>query len=156
MENHLTRERSYAFEPLTHLYFSINNCCRIRIIDEEREDALVTFQGDPTFMEYHLVEMDGDRLRITVKNPSGSAFRWEPYDRGGYEGENLITIHTGVAKSNCYCTSFLDLVTSHWLTDEGRDEWVICTKEEMETLCPGFNQRKQEPIEVYAITRPMK
>ncbi len=156
MENHLTRERSYAFEPLTHLDFSINNCCRIRIIDEEREDSLVTVQGDPTFMEYHLVEKEGDHLRITVKNPSGSAFRWEPYDRGDYEGENLITIHTGVAESNCYCTNFLDLVTSQWRTDDGHDEWVICTEEEMETLCPGFSERKQEPLEVYTVTRPMK
>lgn len=154
--NNPIREQTYVFEPLNYIDFSINNCCRIRVIDGERENAIVTVQGDPTFMEYFLVEKDDGRLRITVKNPSGSAFHWNSYDRGDYEGENLITVYTGVADSNCYATSFLDLVMSQWITEEGYDEWTVCTVEEMEAMCPGFNESRKNPVAVYATTQPMK
>ncbi len=160
-ENHIVKqeasnEKTYVYEPLNHIDFSVNNCCRIRVIDGEREEARVTVQGDPTFVEYFLVEKDEGRLRITVKNPGGSAFHWTPYDRGGFEGENLITVYTGVADANCYAANFLDLVMSQWKTDEGYDEWTVCTVEEMEAMCPGFNESRKNPIAVYSKTQPMK
>lgn len=154
--NNTNREQTYAFEPLNHIDFSVNNCCRIRVIDGVRENATVTVQGDPTFLEYFLVEKDDGRLRITVKNPGGSAFHWKPYDRGGYEGENLITIYTGVEDSDCYAANFLDLVMSQWKTEEGYDEWVVCTVEEAEKMIPGFRDARQKPIAVCATTQPMK
>ena len=144
----LKQERSYVFEPLQTIDFSVNNCCRIRVIDGVWENARVTVQGDPTFMEYFLVEKDEDRLRVTVKNPNGSAFYWTPYDRGGSEGENLITVYTGVEDSNCFSKNFLDLSMSQWKTDEGYDEWVICTMEEAEKLIPGLREARQKPITV--------
>ena len=156
MKNNTIHEQTYVFEPLTNMDFSINNCCRIRVIDGERENALVTVQGDATFMEYFLVEKEGERLRITVKNPSGSAFRWAPYDRGGYEGDNVITIYTGVKDSNCFATNYLNLVLSQWKTGEEYDEWVTCTAEEMEALCPGFSERRDEPIATYVTSQTMK
>ncbi len=156
MKNNMTHERSYVFEPLNYIDFSVNNCCRIRVIDGVREEARVTVQGDPTFMEYFLVEKDDDRLRITIKNPGGSAFHWKPYDRGGYEGENLITVYTGVEYSNCFAQNYLDLVMSQWKTEEGYDEWVVCTMEEAEKLIPELRDGRKDPFAVYATMQPMK
>ena len=156
MKNHMTHEQTYEFEPLAYLDFSINNCCRIRVIDGERENALVTIQGDATFKEYFLVEKENGRLRITVKNPCGSAFRWTPYDRGGYEGDNVITIYTGVKDSNCFATNYLDLVMSQWKTEEGYDEWVVCTMEEAKTMIPGVQDPSKEPTSVSRKMEPVK
>ena len=151
-----TPGKTYCYEPLKHIDFSVNNCCRIRVIDGVRENATVTVQGDPTFMEYFLVEQDNGRLRITVKNPSGSAFHWTPYDRGGYEEENLITVYTGVEDSNCFATNFLDLVMSQWKTDEGYDEWVVCTHEEAERMIPDLRDARKKSVAVCAATQSMK
>ena len=140
--------KTYCYEPLKHIDFSVNNCCRIRVIDGVWENARVTVQGDPTFMEYFLVEKDEDRLRVTVKNPNGSAFHWTPYDRGGYEEENIITVYTGVEESGCFAENFLDLAMSQWKTDEGYDEWVVCTVEEAEKMIPGLREARQKPITV--------
>ena len=154
--NNTNYEQTYVFEPLNHIDFSVNSCCRIRVIDGARENATVTVQGDPTFMEYFLVEQDNGRLRVTVKNPSGSAFHWEPYDRGGYEEENIITVYTGVEESGCFAENFLDLVMSQWKTEEGYDEWVVCTMEEAERMIPGLRDARKKPIAVCAATQPMK
>ena len=148
--------KTCVFEPLKYIDFSVNNCCRIRVIDGAREQARVIARGDPTFLEYFLIEKDEDRLRITVKNPSGSAFHWKPYDRGGYEEENTVTVYTGVEESNCFAENFLDLVMSQWKTEAGYDEWLICTMEEAEKLIPGLREVRKDPIAVYAQTQPMK
>ena len=157
--NNTNYEQTYVFEPLNHIDFSVNSCCRIRVIDGARENATVTVQGDPTFMEYFLVEQDNGRLRVTVKNPSGSAFHWKPYDRGGYEEENIITVYTGVEESGCFAENFLDLVMSQWKTEEGYDEWVVCTMEEADERVPGFKERmaqNKEPLAVFKTTQAMK
>lgn len=148
--------KTYCYEPLKHIDFSVNNCCRICVIDGVREQARVIARGDPTFLEYFLIEKDEDRLRITVKNPSGSAFHWTPYDRGGCEEENTITVYTGVEDSNCFAQNYLDLVMSQWKTEEGYDEWVVCTVEEAEKLIPGLREARKDPIAVYATMHPMK
>lgn len=152
----MNNRQTYDFEPLTHIDFAINNCCRIRVIDGEREHAQVTVQGDPTFLEYCLVEQEESRLRITVKNPSGSAFHWKPYDREGYEGENLVTVHTGVADSDCYAMNFLDLVMSQWKTEAGYDEWVVCTMEEAKAMLPGMKDFLEQNREALSVFRPMQ
>ena len=148
--------KTCVFEPLKYIDFSVNNCCRIRVIDGVRDQARIIARGDPTFLEYFLIEKDEDRLRITVKNPSGSAFHWTPYDRGGCEEENTITVYTGVEDSNCFAQNYLDLVMSQWKTEEGYDEWVVCTMEEAEKLIPGLREARKNPIAVYATTQPMK
>ena len=148
--------KTYCYEPLNHIDFSINNCCRIRIIDGAREQARIIARGDPTFLEYLLIEKDEDRLRITVKNPSGSAFHWKPYDRGGYEEENTITVYTGVEESGCFAENFLDLVMSQWKTDEGYDEWVVSTPEDAEKMIPDLRDARKKPVAVCAATQPMK
>lgn len=151
--------KTYCYEPLNHIDFSINSCCRIRVIDGVREQARILVRGDSTFLDYFLIENDGDRLRITVKNPSGSAFHWKPYDRGGYEEENIITVYSGVEESNCFAMNFLDLVAIQLRNEEGNDEWLYCTMEEADARVPGFkNSRAQnkEPLAVFRITQPMK
>ncbi len=148
--------KTYCYEPLNHIDFSINNCCRLLVIDGAREQARIIARGDPNFLDYFLIEKDDDRLRITVKNPSGSAFHWKPYDRGGYEGENLITVYTGVEYSNCFAQNYLDLVMSQWKTEEGYDEWVVCTMEEAEKLIPELRDGRKDPFAVYATMQPMK
>ena len=148
--------KTCVFEPLKYIDFSVNNCCRVRIIDGVRDQARVIARGDPTFLEYLLIEKDEDRLRITVKNPSGSAFHWKPYDRGGCEEENTVTVYTGVEDSNCFAENFLDLVMSQWKTEEGYDEWVVCTMEDAEKLIPGLREARKNPIAVYATMQPMK
>ena len=148
--------KTCVFEPLKYIDFSINNCCRIRVIDGAREQARVIARGDPTFLEYFLIEKDEDRLRITVKNPSGSAFHWKPYDRGGYEEENTVTVYTGVEESGCFAENFLDLVMSQWKTEDGYDEWVVCTMEEAEKLIPGLREARQKPITVSTTFHRMK
>lgn len=151
-----SNEKTYVYEPLQTVDFSINNCCRIRVIDGVREQARIIARGDPTFLDYFLIEKDDDRLRITVKNPGGSAFHWKPYDRGGYEEENYITVYTGVEESGCFAQNYLDLAMSQWKTDEGYDEWVVCTMEEADKLIPGLREARKHPIAVYAKTQPMK
>ena len=151
-----SNEKTYVYEPLQTVDFSINNCCRIRVIDGVREQARIIARGDPTFLDYFLIEKDDDRLRITVKNPGGSAFHWKPYDRGGYEEENIITVYTGVEESGCFAQNYLDLAMSQWKTDEGYDEWVVCTMEEAEKRIPGLREARKHPIAVYAKTQPMK
>ena len=151
--------KTCVFEPLKYIDFSINNCCRVRIIDGAREQARIIARGDPTFLEYFLIEKDEDRLRVTVKNPSGSAFHWTPYDRGGCEEENTITVYTGVEDSNCFAMNFLDLVAMQFRTEEGYDEWLYCTMEEAEARVPSFKERRaqsKEPLAVFRITQPMK
>ena len=157
--NNTNYEQTYVFEPLNHIDFSINNCCRIRVIDGVREQARIIARGDATFLDYFLIEQDNGRLRVTVKNPSGSAFHWAPYDRGGYEEENLITVYTGVEDSNCYATNFLDLVMSQWKTEEGYDEWVVCTMEEAKAMLPSESawlEENKEALSAFRITQPMK
>ena len=154
--NSTNYEQTYVFEPLNHIDFSVNSCCRIRVIDGAREQARIIARGDSTFLDYFLIERDDGRLRITVKNPSGPAFHWTPYDRGGYEGENIITVYTGVEESNCFATNFLDLVMSQWKTDEGYDEWVVSTPEEAEKMIPGLRDARKKPVAVCAATQPMK
>ena len=152
----VTAGKTYCYEPLNHIDFSVNNCCRIRVIDGAREQARIIARGDPTFLDYFLIEQDDGRIRITVKNPGGSAFHWTPYDRGGYEEENYITVYTGVEDSNCFSTNFLDLVMSQWKTDEGYDEWVVSTPEDAEKMIPGLRDARKKPVAVCAATQPMK
>ena len=50
----------------------------------------------------------------------------------------------------------LDLIMSQWKTDEGDDEWVVCTPEDAEKMIPGLREARKHPIAVCAKTQPMK
>ena len=89
-------------------------------------------------------------------NPAREAVLRLPDAVGGYEEENIITVYTGVEDSNCFAQNYLDLAMSQWKTDEGYDEWVVCTVEEAERMIPGLREARKHPIAVYAKTQPMK
>lgn len=99
-------EKKFAFEPLKDIEITVGNTCIIEVIDGESENSSMTVSGDATFMEFFSAEKENGRLRICVKNPSGSDI-CPIYDRGGYQEENRIEIHTGVAESNCTVTNYL-------------------------------------------------
>ena len=73
----------------------LNNICRMEHIRIDDGICRIRAQGDPVFLRYFDVEQTGNHLLVQVKNPSGSAFHWEPYDREEYMGENLVQICIG-------------------------------------------------------------
>lgn len=102
-------EYEEEFEPCRVIDAAVGNICRIIFIDGESNKASVKAVGDPTFISYFSAEREEGRLLIEVKNPSGSAEKWEPYDREGYEGENLVTVFTGRKETNVEVLNYLDL-----------------------------------------------
>lgn len=102
-------EYNAEFEVCQDIKVSLGNTCRVEFIDGKREKALVHAVGDPTFLQYFSVEKEADRLLVDIKNPSGSAVHWKPYDRDGYSGENFVQIYTGCADANVLSHNYLDL-----------------------------------------------
>ena len=102
-------EYEEEFEPCQLIDTRIGNVCRIVFIDGKGQKAFVKAVGDPTFIGYLSVERDDGRLLIKVKNPSGSAEKWMPYDREGYEGENLVEVFTGLEETSVDVINYLDL-----------------------------------------------
>ncbi len=112
------------FEPCGFIDAAIGNVCRIVFIDGGRDRALVKAVGDPTFISFFSAEREDGRLLIEVKNPSGSSEQWTPYDRGGYEGENLVQVFTGRGKTSVDVMNYLDLCCkSH--ENDGNFEAII-------------------------------
>lgn len=102
-------EYEEEFEPCRFIDAAVGSVCRIVFIDGKREKASVKAVGDPTFIKYLSAEREDGRLLIEVKNPSGSAEKWMPYDRDGYEGENLVEVFTGREATNVEVLNYLDL-----------------------------------------------
>ena len=97
------------WEPCRQIDVAVGNACRLLFYDGARDRALLQAVGDPTFIRYFSAEMEDGRLLIEVKNPSGLAEKWAPYDRDGINGENLVRVFTGVAETNICVTNYLDL-----------------------------------------------
>lgn len=102
-------EYEKEFEPCQHIDTRVGNLCRIVFIDGKSQKAFVKAVGDPTFIGYLSVEREDGRLLIEVKNPSGSAKKWIPYDREGYEGDNLVEVFTGLEETSVDVLNYLDL-----------------------------------------------
>lgn len=117
-------ERNFVFEPLNKIEIRVGNPCDIEVTDGVRDHAALNIQGDATFMEYLLVEKENGTLRLSVKNPTGSDARWVPYERGAYRGPNRIRIQTGVAKSECTVTNYLDLTIEGSSRGEETTRWI--------------------------------
>lgn len=115
-------EKKFAFEPIKDIEITVGNTCVIEVIDGESENSSMTVSGDATFMEFFSVEKENGRLRICVKNPSGSDI-CPIYDRGGYWEENRIEIHTGVAESNCTVTNYLKNMSCGCFDTENFYKW---------------------------------
>ena len=97
------------FEPCMFTSAAVGNVCRISFIDGVRERALIRAVGDPTFIKYFSAEEESGKLLIEVKNPSGSADKWTPYDREDFDGENIVEVFTGRERTNITVDNYLDL-----------------------------------------------
>ena len=124
MNININNERKFIFEPLSSIDIRIGNTCRIEIIDGERENSLLNVKGDATFIEFFAVEKENGRLCISAKNPTGSDIYWTPYDRGGYQNDNIIQIHTGVASSDCTITNYLNLSLNQITSGSNSYTWI--------------------------------
>ena len=137
-------EYKEEFPPCKFIDASAGNVCRIEFIDGERERAKVRAVGDPTFIRYFSAEREDGRLLIEVKNPSGSAEKWTPYDRDGYEGENLVQVFTGRELSNVEVLNYLDLRCDTG-ENNGNYEAVITPPDVGETVVVTRSLHKKMP-----------
>lgn len=131
----LVNEKKFVFEPLKDIEITVGNTCIIEVIDGESENSAMTVSGDATFMEFFSVEKENGRLRVCVKNPSGSDI-CQIYDRGGYQKENRIEIHSGVAESNCTVTNYLNNMSCSCCDIKNSMKWVAerITEEELKEI----------------------
>lgn len=127
MKISLDHGRKFVFEPQNNIEIMVGNQCQIEVIDGERDYFSLDAEGDIKFMEYLSVEKTDGKLRINVKNPTGSDTHWLPYDRGHYKIDNKIVIHTGVSESCCAVCNYLDLELYDCLTVDHTYKWV-CKK----------------------------
>ena len=113
------------FEVCQKIHVMLGNLCRVEFIDGVKENALVRAVGDPTFLKYFSVENEPDRLLVEIKNPSGSALKWTPYDREGYTGENFVQIFTGCEDPDVLVQNYLDVCGASDTNERGNYE-VVC------------------------------
>lgn len=130
MTIHLDNERTFVFEPINSIEIMVGNPCQIEVINGENDHSSINVEGDAKFIEYLSVEKIDDRLHISVKNPTGSDTHWIPYDRGNYEKNNKITIHSGVSKPLCCVVNYLDLEIFDCPTADDSYKWV-CKESEL-------------------------
>ena len=97
------------WEPCRRIDVAAGNVCRLLFYDGARDKALLQAVGDSTFVRYFSAEKEDGRLLIEVKNPSGSAEKWTPYDRDGLNAENLVRVFTGMEQTDILVTNYLDL-----------------------------------------------
>lgn len=129
------REAGYTeeFEVCDVINVRCGNVCRIEVIDGVNESGKghVRVVGDPVFLRYFALEYisgqrEPDGLLINIKNPTGSAVSWKPYDRQGYTGENFVQIFTGRSiidvQVNVY--HYLDLNAVNGINPQGNHEFV--------------------------------
>lgn len=121
-----TYESQFECKPLTRIEVMLGNECQLRVIHKESDKAQLYATGDETFINYLSIEEENGTLRLFVKNPSGSDSHFTPYDRGGYDKENQITLYTGVkeGKCNCYVINYLDLEIFDCLTSDDSYKWI--------------------------------
>lgn len=102
----------------------LGNECRVEYVESDNGVCKVEAQGDPVFLRYFDVEQEGANLLVQIKNPSGSAIRWESYDREGYTGENLVRIYIGCDGVNINSINYLDLNALSHINEQGHDEVI--------------------------------
>lgn len=102
-------EHFEEFEVCQSIKVMLGNLCRVEVVDGEREKALIHAVGDPTFLRYFSAEREDNRLLVEIKNPTGSALKWIPYDREGCTEENCVQIFTGCTDSDVVANNYLDL-----------------------------------------------
>lgn len=124
------------FEVCDTISVRCGNVCRIEVIHGVREKGYVRVVGDPVFLRYFALEehisgqKEPDGLLVNIKNPTGSAIIWKPYDREGYTGENFVQIFTGGSKFDVNVTvyNYLDLHAANTINSQGNFEVRISSE----------------------------
>ncbi len=133
----LKKEYRFSADDCKVIYVELGNVCQGVFIEDSERAGMVTIEGDPVFVRYFDVEQEDNMVTVKIKNPSGSDVHWEPYSRGGYDGENLVKIFvkpaervtlpdTGLCK---YIINYLDLVVFDGINALGQDTFQCCPME---------------------------
>lgn len=118
----------------------LGNVCRVEFIERRVADILddgtgvldgidgilVHTTGDPVFLRYLETEKEDGCLLVKIKNPCGSDDQWQPYDRQGYSGENVVEITAqSWDERDINVVNYLDLHATAQTNAAGHYE-VIC------------------------------
>ena len=124
-----TKGNTFYAPDYKRIYVELGNVCRVVFVEDKEQDGLVLAMGDPVFLQYFDAELEEGELRVILKNPltSLAGTHWEPYDRGGYDGENLVEIH--IDPDRDVCKTILNYLDLHVYSGEnvlGQDEILCC------------------------------
>jgi len=106
----------------------LGNICRVEYVENKNGVFRIEAKGDPVFIKYFDVEQTGDQLTVQIKNPSGSVIRWEPYDREGYNDENLVRIYVGSKDVDYNNVNYLDLQATTRENEQTGNYEIICDR----------------------------
>ena len=123
-----TKGNAFYAPDYKRIYVELGNVCRVVFVGDKEQDGLVLAMGDPVFLQYFDAELEEGELRVILKNPltSLAGTHWEPYDRGGYDGENLVEIHIDPDRDICKTIlNYLDLNVYSGENVMGQEE-VLC------------------------------
>ena len=124
-----TKGNAFYAPEYIRIYVELGNVCRVVFVEDKEQDGLVVAMGDPVFLQYFDAALEDGELRVVLKNPltSVAGTHWEPYDRGGYDGENLVEIHVDPDRDICkYIVNYLDLTVYSGENVFGQDEVLCC------------------------------
>lgn len=124
-----TKGNTFFAPDYKRIYVELGNVCRVVFVGDKEQDGLVLAMGDPVFLQYFDAELDDGELRVILKNPltSVAGTHWEPYDRGGYDGENLVEIHVDPDREICKTIlNYLDLNVYSGENILGQEEVLCC------------------------------
>ena len=124
-----TKGNTFYAPDYKRIYVELGNVCRVVFVEDKEQDGLVLAMGDPVFLQYFDAELEEGELRVILKNPltSLAGTHWKPYDRGGYDGENLVEIH--IDPDRDICKTILNYLDLHVYSGEnvlGQDEILCC------------------------------
>ena len=124
-----TKGNTFYAPDYKRIYVELGNVCRVVFVEDKEQDGLVVAMGDPVFLQYFDAALEDGELRVVLKNPltSVAGTHWEPYDRGGYDGENLVEIHVDPDRDICkYIVNYLDLTVYSGENVFGQEEVLCC------------------------------
>ena len=124
-----TKRNVFYTPDYKRIYVELGNVCRVVFVEDKEQDGLVLAMGDPVFLQYFDAELEDGELRVILKNPitSSCGTHWKPYDRGGYDGENLVEIH--IDPDRDICKTILNYLDLHVYSGEnvfGQEEILCC------------------------------
>ena len=124
-----TKGNTFYAPDYQRIYVELGNVCRVVFVEDKEQDGLVLAMGDPVFLQYFDAELEEGELRVILKNPltSLAGTHWEPYDRGGYDGENLVEIY--IDPDRDICKTILNYLDLHVYSGEnvfGQEEVLCC------------------------------